>query len=233
MTENQAWVLYCQPSVVMVMPAHQAFSREETTQWQHVCKTLKRKKKVPRACSKKNPPKKPPKTRSRVSQQDGRCSLWGWDVRRSSTTSSGCSGCCWKTTQWSTGRYRTQVTGFGRVIFGTKLMISILYVLSLGGYCLTCGFKQREAFQRCVPENDGLSLDFVLWFLQWPCSLDCKPHLIISCTNDIDNNLTQNTHISHVGVQTADNFFNSLVLLGCDCILSTQWRDLTKCLWTS
>lgn len=40
---------------MLVMTARQAFCREEMRQWQHACKTLRKKKKIPRACYKKKP----------------------------------------------------------------------------------------------------------------------------------------------------------------------------------
>lgn len=47
--------LFYQPYVGVAMTARQAFSREETTWWQHVCKILRRKKDPQGLLKKKNP----------------------------------------------------------------------------------------------------------------------------------------------------------------------------------
>lgn len=68
---------------------------------------------------------------------------------------------------WSAGRWRAQVTWFGRVISRAELMISTVSVLSLDGYCLRCVWRlQRHVLivtfqQMFVPAKDAPSLDFV------------------------------------------------------------------------
>lgn len=149
------------PPVGVAMTARNAFSREETTWWQHACKTLRRKK------------KRSPGLVKKKTQES--CFTAG---RQMLLTRLRClKELCYffrllrlllENFAWSTGRLRAHVTWFGRVISRAELTISTVRVLSLDGYCLRCGWRPQATFlivtfqERFVPAKDAPSLDFVL-----------------------------------------------------------------------